>query len=496
MTGSPHTAQISGAGRLWRGIWLMLGALLLAGVGIAAGLVMGRKIAQEEWAILVTATGLATYIAVAVTDVRHALLFWVATAPFARFTYLNIELGRGIPNLTLNRIMTGVLLVLVLAQAAIGRRRLVRFTGLDALLLAFLAAAALSVPSAIVGLKSAVQSFLDLLIIPVAIYFLARNLITDLRALRGVMVMLTIVGLYFALLATREQLTGDVWFYPEDRSVTYTASIRRVVGLLGNPAYIAVTISMTWPWAWYWLYRGRRFRLGKALLLAVMAAGVFFCMNRSGWGGLVLALVVMAIFIPRFRRTFFILLILAVIVGSIYGAVILSSATVRERLKAQGPIEYRRETWDIARRMIRDHPIFGLGYENFPYYYRRYGHWDIYLRAQPTPHNTYLWVLLMGGIIAFIPFMAFLLYLAWTSLKLYRSSRSAESFLDPDLVGVFLASMAAIFAPAFVMDVLTGYYNTMIMFMIMGAFWGAVAGERQRAERARLAQMAARPLRG
>jgi len=305
-------------------------------------------------------------------------------------------------------------------------------------------------------------------------------------------VMLTIVGLYFALLATREQLTGDVWFYPEDRSVSYTASIRRVVGLLGNPAYIAVTITMTMPWTWYLLFQNRRLRLGKLLLLGIMALGVFLCMNRSGWGGLVLALVAMAIFIPRFRRVFLIILILGVIAGSAYWAVIVTSATVRERLQAQGPIEYRVETWDVAWRMIRDHPIFGIGYENFRYYYRRYGQWDIYLRALPTPHNTYLWVILMGGMVAFIPFISFLLVMGFSALKLYRRLRAEDKpFFDPDLVGVFLASMVAILAPAFVMDVLSGYYNTMIMFFIMGSFFGAVAGERQRAEQARLAQLAA-----
>ena len=33
--------------------------------------------------------------------------------------------------------------------------------------------------------------------------------------------------------------------------------------------------------------------------------------------------------------------------------------------------------------------------------------------------------------------------------------------------------------PAFVMDVMTGYYNTMVLFFIMGSFFGTISGERQ-----------------
>jgi O-antigen ligase len=132
--------------------------------------------------------------------------------------------------------------------------------------------------------------------------------------------------------------------------------------------------------------------------------------------------------------------------------------------------------------MIRDNLAFGIGYENFQFYYRQYGQWDVYLRALPTPHNTYLWVMLMGGLTAFIPFMAFLGTVALSALKLYaRRGRQSEAFPDADLAATFLASMATFWAPALVMDVLTGYYNTMIMFLIIGAFFGAVAGERRKA---------------
>lgn len=459
----------------------LLGGLLLAGLAVVLGLFIGRQTYAGKWPMLVTASGLAVYLLVALVNARHALILWIVTAPFARFVYLNVELGRGIPNLTLNRIMTGVLLILVLAQMATQRRRAVRLGLLDISLLLYGLAALISVPSSVIEFRSAIQSFFDLIIVPLAVYFLARALITDRQGMRAVMYALIIVGTYMALLATREQLTGDVWFYPEARSVQYTRTIRRVVGLLGNPAYLATCINLSLPWAWYLFLKGGRWRWMLLLPIGAMIAGVYFCMNRSAWAGLVLALIVMALLIRRFRRIFLLMVLIGGILAATYWAVIVTSATVRERLQAQGPIEYRAETWNVALRMIREHLAFGVGYENFQFFYRRYGYWDIYLRALPTPHNTYFWVLLMGGLMAFIPFMVFLGMTAISALSVYwRARGQGESYPDADLAAAFLASMAAFWGPAVAMDILTGYYNTMLMFLIVGAFFGVLEGERRR----------------
>ncbi|MCD6520876.1 MAG: hypothetical protein J7M05_13240, partial [Anaerolineae bacterium] len=215
MSGSGQVVQPQIKRGFWQKVLQVFGNLLLALLGVALALWMGRKIAADEWSLLVPAVGLLAYLAVAVIDAKHALFVWVVTAPFARFIHLNVELGRGIPNLTLNRFMTGVLVALLFAQLASRRRKMARLLAADVFLILFIGAAAFSVPSSLMGLKSAVQSFFDLLVVPVALYFLARNLIVSRRDLRAIMIVLFIVAFYLAFLATQEQLTGKVWFYPE-----------------------------------------------------------------------------------------------------------------------------------------------------------------------------------------------------------------------------------------------------------------------------------------
>lgn len=462
-------------------VFLIFSLLLALIVAVGLGWFFGRQIMAEEWDILVPAVGLATYIIIALIDARHALLIWVVTAPFSRFVGLDLDFGRGIPNITLNRVMTGVLLVLLLAQLAIRSRQMARLRAADVFAVAFGGAMVLTAPNSTMGFTSAIQAVFDLVITPVGLYLLARNLIATRRDLRAMMVALTIIGTYLGLLATREQLTGDVWFYPEARSVYYTATIRRVVGLLGNPAFIAACIGVAVPWTLYLLLTARRHRLLYLFASLSMVSGIFFCMNRSGWVGLVISLVVMALFVRRFRPVFLMMLLVGAIVAGLYWAVIISSPTVRERLTAEGPIEYRREAWRVAWEMIQDYPVFGVGWENYRSLYRSYSLWSVYLRAEPSPHNTYIWVQITGGVVALAPFLAFLAAATLPALGIYVRARR-EGSPDADLAGVYLASVSAMLAPAVVMDIFAGYYNGMLLFLIMGAFYGAMGDQAGRSQ--------------
>lgn len=463
----------------WRAVLALAGTAILAIGVIALGLFIGKKMTGEEWTILLTATGFGVYVALALIDIRHAFLFWIVTAPFARFIHLELELGRRIPNLTLNRLMVGVLLVLFLAQVTIHRRKLARFQWADLWLVAFLGASFLSVPASVLDFAKAFKAWLDLLVVPALVYFLAKNLTSQRKELKSVLLAVMVVGVYLSLLATHEQLTGVVWFYPEDRSVEYSANVRRVVGLLGNPAFISLVINLAFPWVFYlFLRRGRR-PLVRVAIILLLAAGVYFCMNRSGWASLVVTLLVMALLVPESRRFFVVILIAMAVAAVVYGAVILASPAVQERLTAEGPIEYRMETWDVAWRMIRDHPAFGVGWESFSQYYSRYNAWNIYLIATPTPHNTLLWVALMGGLVALVPFVLFLASLFSTGLAIYlRAMVSGDLLNQRSLAGTYLACLAGVMVPAMTTDILSGAYNNLIFFLLIGAFLGTVSQER------------------
>lgn len=484
MSGQPAVVaqQRPFAARVLSKLGLAVFTIALSVGVVGVGIFVGRQVMRGQWVPLVAATGLATYIVIALVNARHALLFWIATAPFARFIHLDVELGRGIPNLTLNRVMTGVLVMLVLAQIATGRRRAARPMWSDLFLVLFAGAIALSVPGAQQGLRSAAQFYFDLIVVPVAVYMVARHLTTSYGEFRNVVVVLIIVGLYMAVLAAHEQITGDIWFYPEDRSIQYTRSLRRVVALLGNPAYLAATIDMAIPWAWLYFLRARRRRLMALLCVATLSAGVYLCMNRSGWVGLVAGLIALAALNRRFRPYFVAILLVGAILLSVFWALVIASPAVRERLSAQGPIVYRQGAWQVAYRMISSNPLLGIGFENYQPFYRRYAQYDTYFRVDPSPHSTPLWIVLTGGLAALLPFVLFVGGVASSAWRaLHRPLTLSDGQSEQDLAGAFLACMVSIVVPSMTMDTFYGYYTSIVLFCVIGSFLGATNGEHARA---------------
>ena len=60
---------------------------------------------------------------------RFGFLLWIAFAPFARIFVL--KMGGGLPDLGLNRLAILCTLFVIIAQVAVGRRRLARPTAVD-----------------------------------------------------------------------------------------------------------------------------------------------------------------------------------------------------------------------------------------------------------------------------------------------------------------------------------------------------------------------------
>ena len=94
-----------------------------------------------------------------------------------------------------------------------------------------------------------VQSVFDSYLIPLLGYFVARQLIQTRRAFDRFSHTLLALAIILAALTISEQLTGFSPFRVQSTSTYYTAGVRKVAVLLGNPAYIAVTLATILPLA-------------------------------------------------------------------------------------------------------------------------------------------------------------------------------------------------------------------------------------------------------
>lgn len=172
----------------------------------------------------------------------------------------------------------------------------------------------------------------------------------------------------------------------------------------------------------------RRIRLLSAVGIALMAAGLWVSDSRGAVFGAAVGCLLVLLFAVGRRWSSLALL----------AALALTALWQRERLAQEflaghhGTGEVRTLVWRAAWRMIRDHPILGIGPDQFLYYYSsRYTdhpYWIPFENGHPTPalyepnlshpHNLPIELWLSGGLLALGGFALILWDLACRFLRL------------------------------------------------------------------------------
>ncbi len=462
----------------------VIGRVALVAVALAIGYALGTLLVSPQYATVIMAVGVAFCLGAAVLDPKIGMLLWIIIAPYARFIPLDIQLGHGIPDLKLNRLITLVLVALWAAQFAVGRRKLSRVIWSDIFMGLFTILTLVSYSGAPMSANKALQNFWDIYLVPALAYYLARQLFSTERDVKRIAITLSIVGLYLALLATHEQTTGITLFYPEDRSVIYSTHVRRVVNLLGNPAFTTICIAMAAPLAARGMIesktRGRRLVwLGTLLVLAL---GSFMCYNRAGWAAFIVGLFAMLPFYPRFRKVFLPVFIATVVLLVVTWGVVSMTPAVRERLQAEGPILWRMQVLGTAWKMIVAHPFTGVGQGNFAALYTLYARGAAYQYADPnprvlmSPHNSFVYILVHGGLMTLLPYLGFMLSAFWVTVRFYRS------IVDERARSLIVATWGAFVAyllPGMAGDIVIFSFGAVLFYALVGGVLGWILGDGQ-----------------
>jgi len=464
---------------------------LVIGAGtIGLGYVMARIIISPDWTWVVTVSGVGTYLLTIAVNPLLGLLTWIVTAPFSRFYYLDIKLGHGIPDLTLTRICAGFMMALLAAQLAASRRRFLRITKVDVFILLFCAAMSFSLPMAAKGPKAAITLLADGYLIPFLIYFFARSLIVDRKGQRAALTGLFIIGAYLAVIAIREQITGEILFWFRDSSWYYQGGVRKLSGLLGNPAYFGTIFSMIIPFTIRAVLRTRnpsKKVLGLVLLGAQLLA-LFYTYNRGSWAGFIVGMLILLALYPRFRKLAIPIILAVALLVVLNWDSVTSSPIYKDRALNWRSVEYRLQVYTVLNRLIRGNLLFGLGMGNYEKVYLREVK-GIY-SATPSvipiaPHNSFLYMLFAGGLTAMIPFTLLFLSFAYDQWIAWRRSTRRLVNIDPGFIACCLSAYGAYLVQSGVIDMITASYVNMIFFFIMGIFYGRWDGEYRKLKAAR-----------
>ncbi len=450
-------------------------------ITVAAGIYVGNWVSSPDWQAAMRLAVMGGLMFVILVSPIDGLMLWVMVAPFGEASWteiwriLNFRMPTGIPDLTPDRLAVAVLSIVFVAQLGIGKRRLQRL-GPELFMVAF---CIMLLPAAVAGLSGLNQSgqlLLDKFITPFLAFMLAKNLYQERDGLDKLGAALGIIGLYLSLMVVYEHLTGQPLFVRVGGSTTYSKSLRKIISLLGNPAFLGTVLGMIVPVALHQAVRGRsqyRRAFYGALFLATLL-GNFFVYNRGAWLALAAALVVMLLE-RRYRQILLPIILIAAVLALVYWQVISTSAVVTERLSNVSSVQFRLTMLEVSSKMVRDYPLFGVGLGNFAYYFFEYGgHWETLAYDLPSPHNTYVLVLSTMGLVALVPYVLIFLSICLKIVTALRRSRWDQR-VDSALLVSGLAVVAVYAVSAAAVDLYVNVFTSLVFFLIIGSILGYVS---------------------
>jgi len=463
--------------------------LALVIVVLAVAIPLGTLVSSPNWSDAISIIGLGGVVVAILVNPINGLLLWIILDPYARFWYLNVPMPTGIPDLSLGRLAVACLCVVWLAQLAARKRRLRRFGPTEVFMLLFCIMVIPAVAAGFSGLNRTLQTLFDKFITTFLVFVLAKNLYEDKTALAKLSAALAVIEGYLIVLLVYEHVTGQAPFYIAGRTTVYTQHLQKIVGLLGNAAYTATILAMIAPIALYNLVSSRssnsRAFYGGMFALAVI--GNFFCYNRGAWLAMIIGILVMAFFEPRYRRLLVPLLVLAAVVGVAYWQPLSESYVITERLTNVNSIRFRVNMLEVSQKIIREHLLFGVGFGNFSYYYTQYGgHWDLMAWGEPSPHNTYILIWTTMGLVVVLPYVLIFLSMLLEMGAMFRRSWR-ELGADRALLASGWASIAAYMVSAAVAELYVNALSALVLFLITGTIIGYVSHLRSSAAKLRVA---------
>lgn len=262
-------------------------------------------------------------------------------------------------------------------------------------------------------------------------------------ALRRASWVLLLAGAFMGTLSVFQQVTGAFdsnfagFSVVELEHIAGGTSGFRIGGPMGAPNYYAMILLPLVPLAIdrLWHERPWPLRLAGGYALVVILLSLIFTYSRGGVLGL---LVVLGLSLVRLRRHPRFLLLLAV--GGLLFLLILPAgfrarlATIPETLlgsegvvPTELSIRGRTSEWLVGWQMFLDHPLGGVGLDNYPVHYLDYSSelgldWR---RTGRSPHSLYLEIASETGVLGLLAFLTLIGGIYHSLAYAYRMFRLA-----------------------------------------------------------------------
>ncbi len=225
----------------------------------------------------------------------------------------------------------------------------------------FLVAAAVSLTASVAPHES-LQSFRTIVVEPAVFYLLVVTQVRGRRAAVTLAVALILAGVLISVVGFWQEVTGD-------RIITAEAGLRRIRGFYGSPNNLGLFLGRALPMAValaLWSPRGRALLAGAA---GIVGVALILTFSLGAWFAVGPSLLLVAAL--RGRRAF----LAGVVTGGAALGIAALAALGIPRIGshfdlAAGTSSIRLDVWQSALRMLADHPVRGIGLDNFLFYYQ------------------------------------------------------------------------------------------------------------------------------
>ena len=417
------------------------------------------------------------------------VLAWIGSGP-PLSTWLEVKVG-ALPALTLDRVLLAWLLLVVGWRWLRRPQTILPLGRLEILMAWFLIVAAASAvwgggshgteTAAGPGLRGGLGLDLVRLALgyglPFLGFFLTKNMLYRESHIRWLLRTLVAVGVIVAVIGILQYLTGVTLFTPTRMEVIHAD---RATGTLASAPEFGMVVGAPLLTAIVCFLRSRHIpeRVVLAAAISIMVVSIVFSKTRAIWLGIVFGLFIAALVEPTFRKRLLASGLAILLLLTAAWPLIADSSFVRGRVLDMGPIYSRIVLTATSLNMFVHNPLFGLGFGRYTYlskkadYIVSVGHltsYDAY--GSGVPHNEYMHVLILLGLVGFVPYVA-ILVLAWRTAARHYRKPLAVSGLRRDVALIFLSAFTLYLTAACTSDAIFFGYSSIQVYSLLGAIDG------------------------
>jgi len=439
-------------------------AVVLLAVAITAPII------SFKWLYLTAGLVGVGFVALVFSNPLLALLIWVVSSPIFDF-YIRIPLGAGIPDVTFTRITVVGIFFVILLQSVFKLRTLRPIGKIEKFMLAFCALAAMGIFFRGRWAENA-QLLLDSYAFPFAMFYLAKNLVTSKKELKEFFYAIAILGFYLAAIGFIQYFVGVNLFTPEDFSSIHA---ERAHGPFNNAVEYGSVMAVA-GLASFYLFTIIKKGFVKLLILmniAIAAGAVFLSLTRAVWLSLLIAIVLILHYIPKYKKVFISCAAVALIVGAVF-LLATDSSSIKERASQTGPIKSRMVLSATATKTFLSKPVLGYGFGRYSFFEASKKFITSVGTAREemgsvltVPHNEFLHILVMMGAVGLYIYLSIFGYSVKYSIRLYKDL-DGEEIIQRNLIIFYWAILIIFIVNAFFVDMLFFSFFNSLIFLCAG----------------------------